>query len=656
MNNINSILSQSYIQQKHIYKTNETTKTNFNQSYTTNLDIKLPDSRFYLPLIKFKGLNNSQIMFGSALEEARKTYKPVLPSVLAAGIMNVSSSQGNLVQAAYDVDFIKNEFKLTHGEEGKPIITFNVSPVGSAPKTSNIQGNVGVILSGGQAPGGHNVIAGIFDALKQANPDSNIIGFLNGPIGIVNGNGIQLSKMFVDKYRNTGGFDMIGSGRDKIEKIDITKKGNEHKDPMEMFIKTLENCKKNNIKQLVIIGGDDSNTNAAVLAEYFQQQGEDIKVIGVPKTIDGDLKNKYIETSFGFDTATKVYSGEIGSIERDALSAKKYSHFIKMMGRNASSVTQECALQTHPNLALISEEVAAKKMTLDQVADKVTDVVVKRALAGKNYGVYLIPEGLIDEIPETKVLMKELSTMLKNIDSDENARKEYYKKNAENRIKFIKERLKETNEPAYHTFVKFPQSIQSQLIKDRDAHGNVQVSKIDTEQLMIHLVSRNINRLNAKIVENNEKNGTKVKEIKFSPQGHFLGYEGRCEFPSNFDTNYCYALGYNAVALINSGATGYMSTISDLTKPAKDWKAGGVPITSMMNAEVRNGELKPVIKKALVDLNGPVFKEFARQRDSWVLGNGKDEYYDYPGPIQYYGPDEVCNSPTKTLKLEQGAA
>jgi len=643
MNSINSILSQSYIQQKQNLKKTENTQNHNSQSFTGNIDVKLPDSRFYLPLIKFKGLNHSQIMFGSALEEARKTYKPVLPSVLAAGIMNVSPEKGSVVHAAQDEDFLKAQLPELYNDKHQQIITFNVAKVSSALKASNITGNTGVVLSGGQAAGGHNVIAGVFDALKQANPEGSVIGFLNGPKGVIDGNGVQLSKFFIDKYRNTGGFDMIGSGRDKIE----SDKDKE---------KVLQYCLSSNIKSLIIIGGDDSNTNAAVLADYFLQKGADIKVIGVPKTIDGDLKNKYIETSFGFDTATKVYSGEIGSIERDALSAKKYSHFIKMMGRNASAVTLECALQTKPNIALISEEVAAKKMTLDQVADKMTNVIVKRAMVGKNYGVYLIPEGLIDEIPETKSLMTELSTMLKKIDDDENLKKDYDKKNSEDRVKFIKERLKDTNEQAYHTYLKFPQSIQSQLIRDRDAHGNVQVSKIDTEQLMIYMVSKNVRKINAKIAENNNKNGTKIKEIKFSPQGHFLGYEGRCEFPSNFDTNYCYALGYNAVALINAGATGYMSTISDLTKPANEWKAGGVPISSMMNAELRNGKKKAVIKKALVDLNGSVFKEFAKQRDSWALGNGKDEYYDYPGPIQYYGPDAVCNAPTKTLKLEQGAA
>ena len=476
--------------------------------------------------------------------------------------------------------------------------------------------NVGIILSGGQAPGGHNVICGIYDAVKKMNKNNKVYGFLMGPGGLVDHNYVELTEDFVDQYRNTGGFDMIGSGRTKLEKVDQFEKG-------------LEIIRELNIKAVVIIGGDDSNTNACVLAEYYAAKNYGVQVIGCPKTIDGDLKNDQIETSFGFDTATKVYSELIGNIERDANSARKYWHFIKLMGRSASHIALECALQTQPNICLISEEIQAKDMTLNQIVEQIASAVAKRAEEGNNFGVVLIPEGLIEFIPAIGRLIDELNDLLaahgkdyKNLDKD--AQREY----------IIAHLSKENAE----TFATLPEGVARQLSLDRDPHGNVQVSLIETEKLISDMVGAKL----AEWKKSGKYNG------KFAAQHHFFGYEGRCAAPSNFDADYCYALGVSAANLIANGKTGYMAIVKNLSAPTDDWKAGGVPITMMMNMERRNGEMKPVIRKALVELDGAPFKAFAAHRDEWA----NNTCFVYPGPIQYWGPAEVCDRDTRTLSLE----
>ena len=476
--------------------------------------------------------------------------------------------------------------------------------------------NVGIILSGGQAPGGHNVICGIYDAVKKMNKNNKVYGFLMGPGGLVDHNYVELTEDFVDQYRNTGGFDMIGSGRTKLEKVDQFEKG-------------LEIIRELNIKAVVIIGGDDSNTNACVLAEYYAAKNYGVQVIGCPKTIDGDLKNDQIETSFGFDTATKVYSELIGNIERDANSARKYWHFIKLMGRSASHIALECALQTQPNICLISEEIQAKDMTLNQIVEQIASAVAKRAEKGNNFGVVLIPEGLIEFIPAIGRLIDELNDLLaahgndyKNLDKD--AQREY----------IIAHLSKENAE----TFATLPEGVARQLSLDRDPHGNVQVSLIETEKLISDMVGAKL----AEWKKSGKYNG------KFAAQHHFFGYEGRCAAPSNFDADYCYALGVSAANLIANGKTGYMAIVKNLSAPTDDWKAGGVPITMMMNMERRNGEMKPVIRKALVELDGAPFKAFAAHRDEWA----NNTCFVYPGPIQYWGPAEVCDRDTRTLSLE----
>ncbi|MDD3014558.1 MAG: diphosphate--fructose-6-phosphate 1-phosphotransferase [Candidatus Gastranaerophilales bacterium] len=549
----------------------------------------------------------------SALQKARLSYQPKLPKVLKNGIRGLSVEFGGPTESVADADDIKEIFPNSYG---KPIATFKTG----STDISNEPVNVGVILSGGQAPGGHNVIAGIFDSLKNANQNNRLYGFLGGPSGIINGKYQEITADFLAEYRNTGGFDIIGSGRTKLETED-------------QFKDTWNNCQNLNISAIVVIGGDDSNTNAAMLAEYFLSKNTGIKVIGVPKTIDGDLKNEQIEISFGFDTATKTYSELIGNIERDANSAKKYWHFIKLMGRSASHVTIECALQTHPNITLISEEVAINKTSLAEVVNYMTDIIVKRSHEGKNFGVAVIPEGLIEFIPEMKSMISNLNDTLALIEDDA----DYVKLcNQEDKFKYIESKLEKQNA---EIFASLPKSIQAQLLADRDPHGNVQVSKIETEKLLIEMIQ-------AKLVEMKAAGEYKGK---FAAQPHFFGYEGRCAAPSNFDADYCYSLGYNAFALAHFGLSGYISSVRNLTKPADEWIAGGVPLTMMMNMEKRHGALKPVIQKALVELDGPVFEYLKKNREKWAL----EDHYIFTGPIQYYGPPEIADVTTKTIQLER---
>ncbi len=545
-------------------------------------------------------------MAKSALQIERAQYVPKTPASIACG---TSLVEGKATQSVADQDDIKKLFPNTYG---MPIVTFQKSdsPVKAAPI------NVGVILSGGQAPGGHNVISGIFDGLKSINPDSKLYGFLGGPGGLVDHKYVELTKDIIDEYRNTGGFDIIGSGRTKLEEV-------------EQFDKGLEICNRLGIKALVIIGGDDSNTNACVLAEYYLARKSGIQVIGCPKTIDGDLKNEMIETSFGFDTATKVYSEVIGNIERDANSAKKYWHFIKLMGRSASHVTLECALQTQPNITLVGEEVEAKNQTLDDVVTYIANAVAARAAKGLNFGTVLVPEGLIEFIPAIKKLIAELNDMLAANQAEFDAVAD------DEKLNYVVAHLSATNAAIFKSL---PTSVSRQLALERDPHGNVQVSLIETEQLLADMVGKKLATW--------KKEGKFVG--KFATQHHFFGYEGRCAAPSNFDADYCYSLGRVASLLIVSGKTGYMASVRNTTKPADQWLAGGIPITAMMNMEKRNGKMKPVIQKALVDLNGGPFKFFASKRDEWAINTD----YVYPGPIQYFGPSAVADRTTVTLQLE----
>jgi diphosphate-dependent phosphofructokinase len=545
----------------------------------------------------------------SPLQKARAEYKVKLPKSLRNGA-GVKIVIGKNTESVADQEKIKNLFPNTYG---LPALTFeNCSGNNSKPI------NVGVVLSGGQAPGGHNVIAGLFDGIKSINPESKLIGFLGGPGGLADNKYVEITEDFLKEYRNTGGFDIIGSGRTKLE-------------TSEQFDISAENCKKLGVNAIVIIGGDDSNTNACLLAEYFCAKNVPIQVVGCPKTIDGDLKNEQIETSFGFDTACKVYAEMIGNLQRDANSAKKYWHFIKLMGRSASHITLECALQTHPNITLIGEEVAAQKKTLKQITDELAAVIAKRADQGLNYGIILIPEGLVEFIPEMRVLISELNDkMAEKHDAFGSLT------NDEDKLDYITGRLSADSAKVYLTL---PMDIRKQLIMDRDPHGNVQVSRIETEKLLIELLDLRLKTWKAE----NKFVG------KFSALSHFFGYEGRCAAPSNFDADYCYSLGYTAAALLGAGKTGYMSSVKNLSKSAEEWVAGGVPITMMMNVERRHGEDKPVIQKALVELDGNPFNYFADKRNSWATEND----YTYPGPIQYFGPSEVCDLITQTLELEQ---
>ena len=548
----------------------------------------------------------------SPLQKARYEYSPKLPGVLRHGIKDICVKEGLDTESVADQDRIKALFPNTYG---KKEITFEKGTNTSVDKKQV----VGVILSGGQAPGGHNVISGLYDALKETNKENELIGFKNGPSGLIEDDYLIFDDEYINEYRNTGGFDIIGSGRTKLE-------------TQEQFKVAAEVCKKHGITAIVIIGGDDSNTNAAVLAEYFAANNTGVQVIGCPKTIDGDLKNDDIDCSFGFDTATKTYSEVIGNIERDANSAKKYWHFVKVMGRSASHVALECALQTQPNICLISEEVEAKKMSLSQIADYIADSVETRANAGMNFGVAIIPEGVVEFVPEFKTLIAEINELLAGSKADAfNALGSWNEKYA-----FIEKGL---TKESMEVFAILPQGIQQQLFLERDPHGNVQVSLIESEKLFSALVKDKLAQ--------RKKAGT--YNGKFSPLHHFFGYEGRCAFPSNFDADYCYSLGYNAFMLIQYGYNGYLSKVSNLAKPAEEWVAGGMPITKMMNIERRHGEDKPVIKKALVELDGKPFKFFEANRDTWA----KETCYTYPGAIQYYGPSEVCDITTKTLALEK---
>ncbi|MBK5723125.1 diphosphate--fructose-6-phosphate 1-phosphotransferase [Dysgonomonas sp. Marseille-P4677] len=547
-------------------------------------------------------------MVKSALQVARAAYKPKMPKALYG---SVKIEEGAATQSVADQEEVKKLFPNTYG---MPTLKF----VESAEKVNYPAINVGVILSGGQAPGGHNVIAGLFDGIKGLNADSQLFGFLMGPGGLVDHDYKELTAAIIDEYRNTGGFDIIGSGRTKLE----TK---------EQFDKGLEILKKLNIKALVIIGGDDSNTNACVLAEYYKAIDAGVQVIGCPKTIDGDLKNEMIETSFGFDTACKVYSEVIGNIQRDCNSARKYWHFIKLMGRSASHIALECALQVQPNICIISEEVEAKKQSLDDIVTNIANSVANRAANGNNFGTVLIPEGLIEFIPAMKVLIAELNDFLAHHQEEFNAIPK------EEQLAYIRKNLSAENSKV---FASLPDGVARQLTLDRDPHGNVQVSLIETEKLLAEMVGNKLAEMKAA--------GKFVG--KFAPQVHFFGYEGRCAAPSNYDADYCYSLGYTASALIGAGKTGYMSSIRNTTAPADQWIAGGIPVTMMMNMERRHGDMKPVIRKALVELDGAPFKYFAANREAWAIGTE----FVYPGPIQYFGPTEVCDQPTITLKLEQG--
>lgn len=538
----------------------------------------------------------------SPLQKERLQYQPKLPSVLAAGIKNIAIEEGAKTTAVRDAEDIE---KLFPNSFGKPIVSFKESQ----DNVTGEQRNVGVILSGGQAPGGHNVIAGLYDALKQANASNKLYGFLGGPAGIMKGKYIEFTDSYIDEYRNTGGFDIIGSGRDKLE-------------TQEQFEQAWATAKDLGLSAVVIIGGDDSNTNAALLGEYFQAQDAGIQVIGCPKTIDGDLKNDQIEISFGFDTATKTYAELISNIMRDANSAKKYWHFIKLMGRSATHVALEAALQTQPNITLISEEVEQKETSLAEIVDYMADIVIRRSEKGKNFGVALIPEGLIEFIPEMKAMIADLNDTLAHAEGFDSLSQDA-------KIEYVKNNIKAENA---EVFASLPTDIQDQLLMDRDPHGNVQVSRIETEKMLAEMVSR------------------KVKgKAKFSALTHFFGYEGRCAFPSNFDADYCYSLGYNAFALIQFGLSGYLSSVRNLTAPASEWIAGGVPLTMMMNMEKRHGHLKPVIQKALVEIDGPVFKKLEANREAWAI----EDAYVFTGAIQYYGPSSVCDITTKTLQLER---
>ena len=542
----------------------------------------------------------------SALQTARSAYQPKLPKALQG---SVKIKEGEPTQSVDDREDIKKLFPNTYG---MPVVEFVPSD-----ETCSTRMNVGVILSGGQAPGGHNVITGLFDQIKKINPENRLYGFILGPGGLVDHNYMELTADIIDKYRNTGGFDMIGSGRTKLEEV-------------EQFEKGLEIIRELGINAIVIIGGDDSNTNACVLAEYYAAKNYGVQVIGCPKTIDGDLKNAQIETSFGFDTATKTYSELIGNIERDCNSARKYWHFIKVMGRSASHIALECALQCQPNICLVSEEVEKKDMTLNQIVDQLCEAIAYRAAQGNNFGTVIVPEGLIEFIPAIGRLIQELNDLLaahgadyKDLDKD--AQREY-----------IIAHLSKENAATFETL---PEGVARQLSLDRDPHGNVQVSLIETEKLLSDMCEARLSQW--------KKEGKYVG--KFAAQHHFFGYEGRCAAPSNFDADYCYALGSSAAQLIANGKTGYMAIVQNTTAPADEWVAGGVPITMMMNMERRNGKMKPVIRKALVELDGKPFKAFAAVRDHWA----KETCYVYPGPIQYWGPTEVCDQPTKTLALEQ---
>ena len=544
----------------------------------------------------------------SALAQARSAYRPKLP----ASLSEKSAAQPQPAPGAVD-EAIRAQFPQTYGQ---PAVTF---AAGSAPVSTNPH-RAGVILSGGPAPGGHNVIAGLFDALKKLNPASTVFGFRNGPDGLLKNDGTEIDSALLDAYRNTGGFDIIGSGRTKLESEAD-------------FLKALETAAARQLTALVVIGGDDSNSNASKLAEFAKSRGSALTVVGVPKTIDGDLKGAGIETSFGFDTACKVYSDLIGNIQRDALSARKYWHFIKLMGRSASHIALECALQTRPNITLVSEEVAAKKSTLGGIVADIADTIAARAANGEKFGTVLIPEGLIEFVPEMGSLISELNETLAHHADAFNAIPALPEKRA-----FVAAKLQPAAAALYKSL---PDDIANQLILDRDPHGNVQVARIDTQRLLIDLVEARLKEMKAA--------GT--YKASFAPLPHYFGYEGRCAAPSNFDADYCYTLGFTAALLIRDGLTGTIASVRGLSRPATEWQAGGVPLARMMNIERRHGKMVPVIKKALVELDGAPFREFEKHRAAWAI----ETSYAFPGPIQYFGPAEVCDTTTATLRLETGA-
>ncbi len=548
----------------------------------------------------------------SFLQAARSAYSPKLPKVLTGNPSKVAVKSGKGTHSISDRDAVKKLFPNTYGQ---PEVSF---VAGKAPSSMKRALKVAVVLSGGQAPGGHNVVAGLFDGLQKLNSKNRLIGYLGGPSGLVENKKVEIMGKLLERYRNTGGFDIIGSGRTKLEST-------------EQFEAVVNNLLKEGISALVVVGGDDSNTNAAVLAEYFKAKDYPIRVIGCPKTIDGDLKNEQIEVSFGFDTATKVYAELAGNVGRDCLSAKKYWHFIKVMGRSASHIALEVALKAHPNICLISEEVAANQWTLAEITEQVAKVVAERAARKMNYGVAIVPEGLLEFIPEMKKLIGELNDLLAH-----NAEFEKLENSVE-KINFV---LRNLSADSQNAFRSLPPSIQIQLLADRDPHGNVQVSKIETEKLLIEAVDMKLRQWK----KENTYNG------KFSGQGHFFGYEGRCADPSNFDADYCYSLGTTAAYLVAAGLTGYLSSARDLLKPASQWRAGGVPLTMMMNMERRHGKEKPVIQKALVDLKGKPFRTFAAAREKWA----KEDSFTSPGPIQFWGPAEVADAVPETLRLERG--
>jgi pyrophosphate--fructose-6-phosphate 1-phosphotransferase len=547
----------------------------------------------------------------SPLHNARFAYIPKFPEIFASPIASIKAIPTEVIEPKQDKEALKEIFEHSFG---KPAMKFGTGENIFAAKTLQ----VGVLLSGGPAPGGHNVISGLFDGLKKGSSSSRLIGFKGGPSGLVNNSFLEITADLVDAYRNTGGFDMVGSGRTKIE-------------TPEQFEKALATAKLHNLDALVVVGGDDSNTNAALLAEYFATHGSSICVVGVPKTIDGDLRNEWIEASFGFDTATRTYSELIGNICRDAPSGRKYWHFIRLMGRSASHIALECALQTRANVTLISEEVAAKAMSLGQVVDTIASSVIARASKGENFGVVLIPEGLIEFVPEMKTLISAINDLL----AHEGKEFKDLSGIAEQRD-FMKKRLLPE---ASTLFASLPEDIQAQLCWDRDPHGNVQVSRIETEKLLISMVRERL----SKAAEEGLYSG------KFDFQSHFLGYEGRCAFPTNFDADYCYSLGFTAYLLALNGFTGYIASIRNLASPASEWIPGGIPLVSMMNIEHRHGSDKPVIKKALVELDGKPFHYFATQRDKWALSSD----YRLPGGIQYFGPPAITDAPSLTLQIER---
>ena len=548
----------------------------------------------------------------SPLQKARYAYQPKLPKILQNDIRNVAIEYGKETESVSDQEKIRAMFPCTYGMK-------EISFKAAASSASDRKQVVGVILSGGQAPGGHNVITGLYDALKKSSKDNVLLGFKGGPSGLIEDSFIEFTDDFINQYRNTGGFDIIGSGRTKLETV-------------EQFKKVDEVAKKHGLTAIVIIGGDDSNTNAAVLAEYLKANGSQVQVIGCPKTIDGDLKNDVIETSFGFDTACKTYSELIGNIERDANSAKKYWHFIKVMGRSASHIALECALECQPNICLVGEEVQEKNQSMMDIVNYISSVVAARAERGDNFGVAIVPEGLIEFIPEVKSLIAKLNDLLAASEKEFNALSGFAAQ-----YDFILSKLDAADSKVFSSL---PEDIQKQLLMDRDPHGNVQVSRIETEKLLITMVTKRLEEMKAE--------GKYCG--KFNALNHFFGYEGRCAFPSNFDADYCYSLGYNAFLLIANGLTGYMSVVTGLSEGPAAWKAGGMPITKMMNIERRHGEDKPVIRKALVRLDGKPFKYFESQRKKWEI----ETCFTFPGAIQYYGPEEVCDITTRTLALEMG--